>query len=138
MFNLGGIYDYLYQAKSEGFEELRRFFSFRSVKYYFLAFGLANLLAWLEVYYMNRQVIQDYIVLHYNVDLGVSLLGGAKQLYVIPFLGLIFFLANALISLRFTRQDNFYFLSNLLLGSALLAQFFLLCGIAALYLVNFQ
>lgn len=101
-----------------------------------------NILNWAAVYSINAKISQDLAVLHYNVDFGVNLIGSVKQIYVIPFLGLIIFILN-LVLLIFSFRLNYRifssgkFFAHILLGSALLANFFLFISLALVYLVNF-
>ena len=84
------------------------------------------------------------MILHYNVDFGIDLIGNVRQIYIIPLIGLVIVLFN-LILLSFAyrkniapeRRDADKFLANLLLGSALFANFILLFSVASIYLINF-
>ena len=132
------LYNYFYLVKTSLWDYLRTFFSFFHIKLHCFFILLANLAAWFSVYYINRHVSQDLVVLHYNVDFGVNLIGSAKQLYTLPLIGTIVFLVNIIISIIFVRQDNFKFISQVLLITVLFTHFFLLTAIASLYLINFR
>lgn len=102
--------------------------------YLILIIGLI-LLNWLFVYIININVNRYLVVLHYNVDFGVNLIGSVKQVYVIPLIGLVVFIINFILSAFVSKQDKFFI--HLLLGSAMLVNLFLLTAIASIYLVNF-
>jgi hypothetical protein len=102
--------------------------------YLIIILGL-NLLDWLFVYIININVSQDLVVLHYNVDFGVNLIGDVKQIYIIPLLGLFIILINLILLIIIYRQNRFF--ANLLLAGAMLANLFLLIGTASIYLINF-
>jgi hypothetical protein len=76
------------------------------------------------------------VVLHYNVNLGVNLIGNAKDIYIIPTLGLTFIVINFILLLNIFRKNKF--LVHLLLGFSLVINLFLISGTAAIYLVNFR
>lgn len=129
-----------------GVSELRSFVSnlltFFYIKVYLFSILGLNFLNWLFVYIINSKVSQDLTVLHYNVDFGVNLIGSVKQIYIIPFLGLIIFILN-LILLAFAFRLNFRipsagkFFAHILLGASMLANFFLFLSLVFIYLVNF-
>jgi hypothetical protein len=132
------IFDYLYSAEEAVFGYLTNYFKHFHIKMYMLFLLLSNLLLWFFVNYITRHVSQDLVALHYNVDFGVNLIGSAKQLYVIPLIGLVIIAINSIVSLYFVKQENFKFLSHLLLGAGILAHFFLLASLTSIYLVNFR
>ena len=93
------------------------------------------LLNWLLVYVININVGRDLVVLHYNVDSGVNLVGNAGQVYIIPLTGVVVFAINFILSAFIGRRERT--ISHLLLGSAALVNLFLLIAAASVYLVNF-
>ncbi len=93
------------------------------------------LLNWLFVYVINIKVSQDLVVLHYNVDFGVNLIGSVKRVYIIPLTGLIVFVINFVLASFANKQDKFF--THLLLGAATLVNLFLLMAVSSVYLINF-
>ena len=69
------------------------FNSFYIRMYLILTLGLI-ILNWLSAYIINIDVSQNLVILHYNVDLGVNLIGDVSKIYIIPLLGLAIFLIN--------------------------------------------
>ncbi len=110
-------------------------FGFLYIRVYLIIIISLILLNWLFAYTININVSQDLVVLHYNVDFGVNLIGNVKQLYVVPLMGLVVFIINFILSAFLNKQDKFF--SHLLLGAAVLVNLFLLAAIASVYLVNF-
>lgn len=103
----------------------------------YLFFLLAlNAVNWLWAYYVNQHVSQNLIVLHYNVNLGVNLIGQARDIYIIPTLGLAFIVINFFLLLNVYRKSKF--LIHLLFGFSLLINIFLIASTIAIYLVNFR
>jgi hypothetical protein len=132
------IYAKLYSAKESLFGGLAPLFRFKHFKIYALALFLLNLFLWLFAYSIFIKSNQSLIFLHYNVDFGVSLIGEAQKVFVLPILGLVIFLFNLLISSSFAKSRDFKFFSHLLLGSAVMAHIFLAFSLASIYLINFR
>ena len=125
----------IYLARHNSWEFIVGLLGFFYVRIYLIIiFGLI-LLNWLFVYIININVSQDLVVLHYNVDFGVNLIGNVKQIYVIPLTGLVIFIINFILLAFVNKQDKFF--AHLLLGAAMLVNLFLLIAISSVYLVNF-
>jgi len=97
---------------------------------------LLNALLWLSTYAINTLVSQELIVLHYNVDFGVNLIGSSHSLYMIPALGLYIVTVNFFLCV-FIKTDRRLF-AYLLNAAALSAGSFLLLALGSLYLINFR
>lgn len=109
-----------------------------SIRIYILVLFSLNFLIWLAAYNIYTAVSQDLVVLHYNVDFGVNLIGSVKQIFIIPTLGLIIILVNLIVSIIFIRRENFKFVSHVLLSAAVLAHLFLFASLGSIYLINFR
>ena len=106
------------------------------VSVYLSLLAALNILNWLLAYYVNKNVSQNLVVLHYNVDLGVNLIGQARDIYIIPTLGLSFIVINFLLLLNIYHKNKF--VVHLLLGFSLLVNLFLIASTSAIYLINFR
>jgi len=95
-----------------------------------------NILNWLFVYLLNRNLSQNLVILHYNVNLGVNLIGNASKIYIIPLLGLIFILINFFLLVNIYRQNKF--IIHILMSTAILSNILLLTATATIYLINFR
>lgn len=74
------------------------------------------------------------IVLHYNVDWGVDYFGEFKNIFVLPFVGLLIFLLNCVLALKI--WSKFKSLSYFLLSVTLISEVFLWVAGIALYIIN--
>ncbi|NCQ16359.1 hypothetical protein GW814_01735 [Candidatus Falkowbacteria bacterium] len=106
------------------------------VRVYLSLLAALNILNWLLAYYVNKNVSQNLVVLHYNVNLGVNLIGQARDIYIIPTLGLSFIVINFLLLLNIYHKNKF--VVHLLLGFSLLVNLFLIASTSAIYLINFR
>ena len=103
----------------------------------YLFFLLAlNAVNWFLAYYVNKHVSQNLVILHYNVNLGVNLIGEARDIYIIPTLGLAFIVINFLLLLNIYRKSKFFI--HLLLGFSLVINIFLIASTISVYLINFR
>ncbi len=130
---LSGIFYHRRQAAQEALFNVINLFN---VRWYLIVNLALNICNWLFVYVINLNVSQRLVVLHYNVNLGVNLIGDAARIYIIPGLGLIFILINFLLVMNVYKQGKF--IIHLILASTVLNNIFLLAATAAIYLVNFR
>ncbi|MFA6306315.1 MAG: hypothetical protein WCV70_00660 [Patescibacteria group bacterium] len=130
------ILNYIYFSREKLAQAVFGLVSFMFVKIYLLFLLALNIINWLLAFYVNNNVSQNLVVLHYNVNLGVNLIGDAKDIYIIPTLGLAFIIINFILLLNIFRKNNF--LIHLLLGFSLLINLFLIAGTLAIYSVNFR
>jgi hypothetical protein len=130
------ILNYLYLSWDKLAQVVLYLVSFMFVRIYLLFLFALNILNWLLAFYVNNNVSQNLVVLHYNVNLGVNLIGEAKEIYIIPFLGLAFIVINFILLLNIFRKNKF--LIHLILVFSLLINLFLIAGTLAIYLVNFR
>lgn len=138
MLNISNIFSYFYLFKRNFLRSVSFLFDFFHIRILLIILIGLNLLIWFLAFYVNFNVSQSLIVLHYNIDFGVDLIGEAKRLYVIPFLGFIIILINNILLMTFFRNEHFRFVSYLLLLSALFVNFILLTALSIIYLINFR
>lgn len=130
------ILDYLYLGRERLTAAVFNLLGLKPVKIYLPLLFILNAFNWFLAYSVNRSVSQTLVVLHYNVNLGVNLIGRVTDIYVIPTLGLTFIIINLFLLLNLRPRSNF--LVHLLLGFSLLVNLFLIAGIFTVYLVNFR
>lgn len=127
--------DWLSNLKQKSFWSLFGFFYFRI--YLIILAGL-NVLLCLAAHFIYINVSQELVILHYNVDFGVNLIGNVKNVFIIPTLGFAIIIANLIVAFISFRQKDSKFINHLLLGSAIMVQILLLASLAAIYLINFR
>lgn len=138
MLILSRIYHDIYALKNRSAYALSEIFSLGHVKVY-LALCLAfNSALWLFSWLFYRQVKEDVIILHYNVDFGVDLIGRPDRIFMIPALGSFVLVFNFLLLPLFIRRSDFRLLSNLSLAAAFLTNVFLSLALGPLYIINFS
>lgn len=138
MVDFSKIYNLFYFNKNKIFKKQLNIFKYTHIRIYSIAIISLNILTWVFANHININSSQDLVVLHYNVNFGVDLIGSVKKLYIIPILGLIFFAVNLAVSLTLIKHKNFRFISHILFGAIITAHIFLLISLASIYLINFR
>lgn len=138
MPDLAKFYDNFYLLRQKFFGVLSYLFSYFYIRLYLIILLGFNLLIWLIAYFINVSVSQDLVVLHYNIDFGVDLIGSVKRIFIIPLLSLIITLINVVLVFGFSRHKDFKFFAHLLLSACLITNLFLLIALGSIYLINFR
>lgn len=138
MLYLTKVYNYLFLAKQKVFGIFGEALRFFHVRIYLVLLLAGNLVLWLATYYINVSVSQSLVVLHYNVDFGIDLIGEVKKVFIIPAFSLIIIFVNIFLLFNFLRRKDFKFISHLLLASGLIVNLFLFIALVSIYLVNFR
>ncbi len=106
------------------------------IRIFILSALFINLINWLISIFINIQMKEEIIALHYNIYFGISLIGDSKQVYLMPGLGLIIIIANLLFVYIIKREDNFFI--YLFAAASVLVNVFLLLGAGAVMMINFR
>ncbi len=95
----------------------------------------ANLINWVILKIWIKPV-NFPIILHYNVYFGVDMIGGYRQVYLLPLIGLIIFVINSALSMYFyVRKERIA--SYILLMAALMIQLSLMVASLSVILINY-
>jgi hypothetical protein len=138
MLTISDIFSHIYFLKKNFLRSVSFLFDFFHIRILIIILVGLNLLIWFLALFVNYNVSQSLIVLHYNIDFGVDLIGEAKRLYIIPLLGLVIILINKILLMTLFKNEHFKFISYLLLLSALFVNFILLIALSIIYLINFR
>ena len=95
----------------------------------------ANLINWVILKIWIKPV-NFPIILHYNVYFGVDMIGGYRQVYLLPLIGLIIFVINSALSMYFYVQKE-RIASYILLMAALMIQLSLMVASLSVILINY-
>lgn len=113
-------------------------FSFLYIKIYFFCLLVLNIIAWFGAGFIDSKIDKKIIALHYNVDFGINLIGEAKNIYVIPLVGLIIIIVNSILYISLLKNKDRKIISHILFASGIFISFLLLSAITSIYLINFQ
>ncbi|PIT94037.1 hypothetical protein COU00_01070 [Candidatus Falkowbacteria bacterium CG10_big_fil_rev_8_21_14_0_10_43_11] len=97
---------------------------------------LLNSVNWSMAVFINLKITDEIIALHHNIYFGITLIGPAKEVYFIPFFGLLIIIINVFLA-YLVKEDDRFFMSVFGLSS-ILANVFLTLGLAAVMLINFR
>ena len=113
-------------------------FRYKSSYFYLGLIVFWQLAAWFQAWFILKNLSGDVLVLHYNVDFGIDLVGNPSQIYSYPWLGIGVFLLNLIILAILHKNKNFKILTHFLLGSAAAFGLFLSIALLSVYLINFR
>lgn len=97
-----------------------------------------QLISWFQAWLIHNSLTGELLVLHYNVDFGIDLVGAPTAIYYYPALSLGVFILNLLILAILSKNKYFKILANFLLSAAALFNLFLSVDLLAVYLINFR
>jgi len=138
MFKLSQIYNNILSLQRGSLSFASLILSFFYIRLYLILLIGLNLFIWLVAYYININVSQDLIVLHYNINFGVDLIGSVKKIFILPLLGLIIIIINVIIFFILAKHKDFKFFAHLLLGACVAVNIFLFISSVTIYLINFR
>ena len=108
------------------------------LRLYFLLTFFLNLALFLSAYFIYSSNSGQLLILHYNIDFGIDLLGEPIKIFLLPLAGLLIYLINFILIFFFYRKKNYSLFSHFLPITALLFNIFLLTAMLSLYLINFR
>ncbi len=128
----------LYVLKDAWAAVIKEFAENTYIRVYLAVLLVFNGCLWILANLVKQATGQDLIALHYQVDYGVNLIGGANNIFLLPAIGLIIIMVNVFLSLLVVRRKERNFLSHILLSAAVLTHFFIAIALWLLYLINYQ
>lgn len=131
------LYARLYVARGKASGAIRAVWRLKLARLYFFLSGLFQVLAWLQAIFIFRRVSGDILVLHYNVDFGIDLVGAPARIFYYPLAGLALFLLNFIVAAALSGQKDFRALAKLLLAASVLIGIFLCLVLLSIYFINF-
>jgi len=135
--NFNSLFVKLHFFKNQAILLGRDFFSSRRTLIY-LFFTLAgNVILWVISFRIKSAVAPDTLILNYNTSFGISLIGEAGKIFVLPLLGLVVLAINYFLAFIFPRNADRIFVDHLLFSAALFCHIFLLLALFAINHINF-
>jgi len=107
-------------------------------KLYFLTLFLLQAMAWWGAYYIYSSLTGNILVLHYNVDFGIDLIGVPVRIFIYPLFGLGIILLNTALTAFFYRHRDFRVFTHLLLAAAVSFSLILNIALFFIYFINFR
>lgn len=138
MFDLSKLFNFFYLIRQNIKSNLFDLFAHLYVKIYFFILLIINIIIWLTARFIDTEIGEELIALHYNVDFGINLIGEAKKIYIIPLLGFLIIIINFIIFGSIGKYRGRVFIFYILFAASLLANIILLMAITSIYLINFR
>lgn len=132
------IYARVYTAVQESFQGLVKLWQITAVRAYFIALVVFQALVWFQAINIYRHVKGNLLILHYNIDFGVDLIGEPKKIFYYPLAGLALALFNILLSVLLRQRRDFKPLLHMLMLAAIVCSIFLSLALLSVYTVNFR
>ncbi len=111
---------------------------FSPTRFYLLAILLLQALAWWGAFFIYRNLAGDILVLHYNVDFGIDLIGTPQRIFFYPMFGLGITLLNLAGAAFFTRHKDFRIFAHLLMAASVNFGLILSFALFFIYFINFK
>lgn len=116
-------------------DDIKQFFKNKSLLTLFIFSIVINILNFLFLFYFIKK-LNNLIILHYNVYLGVDLMGDSDQVFLIPIVGLFFALINLCLAIYFFSKKE-RMLSHILSLTTFIVQLGISVASGSLVLVNY-
>ena len=115
--------------------DIKQFFKNKLLVTLFGSSLLINILNFVFLFYFVKK-LNNLIILHYNVYLGVDLMGESIQVFLIPAIGAFFVIVNLALAIYFFAKKE-RMLSHILSLTTFIAQLGISVASGALILVNY-
>lgn len=132
------FYGWFYSVRQQAASGIASVWHFNPSRWYFLVILLLQIGAWLEALFIYHNLSGDLLVLHYNVDFGIDLVGDPRQIFLYPIIGLGILAFNTIVAATLYRQRDFRVFAHFLLAAALVSALFLNLVLLFIYLINFR
>ncbi len=132
------FYSYFYSGRDRWRAASQAIFRFRPSRIYLIILGVLQLGAWFEAWFIKHNLSGEILVLHYNVDSGIDLIGDPARVYLYPLAGLGVIILNFLGLGLLTSSRIFKTLVHFLFSASVFFAAFLNVALFAIYLINFR
>lgn len=132
------FYSNFYRFKEKAGAALGVIGRFYPTRYYGGAFLVLQIISWLQAILIKNNLSGDVLVLHYNVNFGIDLVGDPTRIFLYPISGLLIGLLNLTLATLIYRHGEFKYLTHLLLGAVVVFNCLLVSALLAIYLINFR
>lgn len=132
------LYVRFYSFRQEAGAALRALWRLSSSRFHLVALVLIQAVSWFQAVFIYKHLSGELLVLHYNIDFGIDLVGAPWRIFLYPLCGLGIFLLNWLAAASLHRQAQFRLFANLLLTAAILFAVFVALALMFIYLINFR
>lgn len=111
------------------------------IRIYLLLILAVNLFIWLIAYFIyininHSSTNNNLIILHYNTDFGIDLIGNIKKIFIFPLISIIIAFINVFLTSLFTKHKHGKFIAHLLLLICVIISLFLSLSLMSIYLIN--
>ncbi|NCD00905.1 hypothetical protein EOL94_02345 [bacterium] len=117
---------------------IKNVFKPKYIKIYFFLSLVINLALLFISIWIFKNIDNNIMVLHYNIDFGIDLVGDPVRIFIFPVLAFLIFITNYVLVLVFNKKKYFKYITYLLPIISFISNTFLLAAISIIYLLNFR
>ncbi len=132
------FYARAYTAFQNSLDSLATLWQTPPVRIYLISIGLLQALVWWQAINIYQKVSGNLLILHYNIDFGVDLIGAPPKIFYYPLASLLLALLNIALATTFINRKYFRPLMHMLLLAAAVFTIFLSLALLTIYTVNFR
>ncbi|MFA5420700.1 MAG: hypothetical protein WC280_01580 [Patescibacteria group bacterium] len=134
------IYDNLILGVNNAKVILANFYRPLYMRVFYILGIVLNLFLWIFSYFIFNNVTQDRIILHYNVDMGIDLIGDKIDIFNLPAIGFLVILMNKIFLLIFLKKKftDYKFISKYSSVFMIFSQIILILVVFSIYSINFK
>ncbi len=132
------LYARAYTAVQQSFGSFSNLFQTPAVRAYVLVIALLQTLVWWQAINIYRKVTGTLLILHYNIDFGVDLIGDPQKIFYYPLASLLLAFLNIILVAVFVSRKYFRPLMHMLMLATAIATIFLSLALLSIYTVNFR
>lgn len=132
------LYARVYTATQQSLSSLTALWQVSLVRIYLIFIALLQVVVWWQAIAIRQRVSGNLLILHYNIDFGVDLIGAPAKIFYYPLAGLVLVILNIILAAIFVNFKNFRPLMHMLLLVAIAVSIFLSLALLSIYTVNFR
>ncbi|MFA6194176.1 MAG: hypothetical protein WC719_00320 [Patescibacteria group bacterium] len=136
------VYSNLYARFYSFCQEIRTagaaLWRFAPSRFYLGLAALFQVVLWLQAVFIYKHLSGELLVLHYNIDFGIDLVGAPWHIFFYPLYALGILALNWIMVAALHRRQYFRLFANILLAAAELFSLFISLALMFIYLINFR
>ncbi len=132
------LYANFYSFRQEVKAAFAALWRFIPSRFFLGAALLLQAFSWFQAAFVYKHLSGDLLVLHYNIDFGIDLVGAPWRVFAYPLYALGIFVLDWLIAASLYRRRHFRLFADILLSAAILFSILVALALMFIYLINFR
>jgi len=132
------FYGRLQNWRSQTAGTLKDLFDLGANRLYLLAILIIQAVSWWLASYIFREIAGNVLILHYNIDFGIDLIGAPNLIFYFPLFGALLLLLNLIFLVILGSGRHFKIQSHFLMAATTISNLGILATLLLIYLINFR